>query len=289
MACVEEDRNDLIQCVIDGISYTVRKETDLSWLHPYGSVFCVLDQQFSGNLCFGVNGPYGKLFIKYAGAQTVNYRGKASEAVYTLQNAMPLYERRHPALIPLLAHGSAGEGYAAIFAWRDAPPLRGQPYDPSVREAVRRLPLFRSLKMLDMVFDLHAQMAQDGIVAVDFYDGNLLIDLGRDEAIVCDIDLYRRKPAVNDRGRMWGSSRFMAPEEYQLNAVLDESTTEYNMAALAFEFFGSNEDRSREYWIGPQPLWEVAAKATRESKADRYPSIRSFLDAWREAVGRCRV
>lgn len=275
---------------IDGITYQARQEPDLNWLRPYGRVFAVMDQQFSGNLCFGVDGPYGRLFIKYAGAQTVNFRGKPLSAVYTLQNAIPLYDRSHPALIRLLAHGPAGEGYAAIFAWRDnASPLRPVPFDPAVREQARRLPLAVSLGMLDMVFDLHAQLAADGIIAVNFHDGNVLIDFKRGEAIVSDIDLYRKKPAFNDRGRMWGSSRFMAPEEYQLNAALDETTTEYNMAALAFEFFGSNDDRGKSLWQAPYPLYRVAKKATSEQKADRYPSMRAFLDAWREAVGQCRI
>lgn len=285
----DTEEKSALSLSVDGVAYQAMEEPDLSWLRPYGQVFMVNDQLFSGNLCFGVDGPYGRLFIKYAGAKTVNYRGKPSDAVTLLKNAMPLYDRTHPALVRLLGHGQAGSGYAAVFAWRDALPLKAPPGQPSARDAVRRLPLHRSLRMLDMVFDLHAEMARDGIVAVDFYDGNVLIDFGSNEALVCDIDLYRHKPAVNDRGRMWGSSRFMAPEEYVLGAALDESTTLYNMAALAFEFFGDNADRSRESWIGPSPLYEVACIATKESKADRYPSMRSFLDAWRSAVGRCRI
>lgn len=274
--------------LIDGIPYTALEEPDLHWLRPYGTVFQVFDRQFSGNLCFGVEGSYGRLFVKYAGAHTVNYRGKPDNAVLTLKNAMPLYDRSHPALTRLLAHGPAGDGYAAIFAWRDALPLRSA-HGPDAGDRVRRLPLEKSLRMLDSVFDLHAELALDGIVAVDFYDGNVLIDFERNEAVVCDIDLYRRKPAFNDRGRMWGSSRFMAPEEYQLDASLDETTTEYNMAALAFAFYGDNSDRSRGAWRAPYCLWDVARRAVSESKADRYPSLRAFLDAWREAVGRCKL
>ena len=269
---------------IDGVPYAALSEPDLRWLRPYGTVFQVMDRQFSGNLCFGVEGNYGRLFVKYAGARTVNYRGKPEQSILTLKNAMPLYDRSHPALTRLLAHGPAGDGYAAIFEWRDALPLRSA-HSPSAMDRARRLPLEKSLRMLDMVFDLHLNLAQDGIVAVDFYDGSVLIDFDRDEAIVCDIDLYRRKPAFNDRGRMWGSSRFMAPEEYQLDAALDETTTEYNMAALAFAFYGSNEDRGRHVWTAPYCLWEVAHRAVSENKADRYPSMRAFLDAWREAVG----
>ncbi len=272
--------------LIDGIPYTALEEPDLHWLRPYGTVFQVMDRQFSGNLCFGVEGSYGRLFVKYAGARTLHYRGKPEQAILTLKNAMPLYDRPHPALTRLLAHGPAGDGYAAIFAWRDALPLRSS-FGPSAGDRARRLPLEKSLRMLDMVFDLHLNLAQDGIVAVDFYDGNVLIDFEQNEAIVCDIDLYRRKPAFNDRGRMWGSSRFMAPEEYQLDAALDETTTEYNMAALAFAFYGDNSDRSRHAWRAPYCLWEVAHRAVSESKSDRYPSLRAFLDAWREAVGQC--
>ncbi len=275
--------------LIDGIAYQALEEPELDWLAPYGRVFTVWDRQFSGNLCFGVEGPYGRLFIKYAGARTVNYRGKPRSAILQLQDAMPLYQKNHPALTRLLTHGPAGEGYAAVFSWRNALPLGDGRHHQTMANRVRRLPLASSLKMLDMVFDLHAQFAMDGIIASDFHDGNVLIDFERGEALVCDVDLYRRKPAYNDRGRMRGSSRFMAPEEYELNASLDETTTEYNMAALAFAFFSENDDRSRKSWLGPHILWDVANQAVSERKADRYPSMRSFLDAWREAVGRCSL
>lgn len=271
---------------LDGLPYQARQEPDLRWLKPYGRVFRIFDQQQSGNLCFGMEGDYGKLFIKYAGARTVNYSGRPGDAVMTLQNAMPLYQREHPALIRLLAHGPAGDGYAAIFRWRDAQVLRPTPPSPATHDRVQRLQIGRSLKMLDMVYDLHARLAMEGYIAVDFYDGNLLIDFETDEAIVCDVDLYRKKPAVNDRGRMWGSSRFLSPEEYTLGAMLTESTNVYAMGALAFEFYGSNLDRSEKAWHGPAALYQVARTATQDKPEDRYPSLRSFLNAWREAVGR---
>lgn len=281
---MDQERNQKLIFQIDGISFQARQEPDLSWIRPYGRVFYVFDQMTSGNFCFGVEGPYGKLFIKYAGGKPCNYAGRPEDAVLTLQQAMPLYDRSHPALTKLLAHGQAGDGYAAIYAWQDAPTLRPTPPDFRVRNRVRRLQVTRSLKMLDMVFDLHASLAADGYIAVDFWDGNLLIDFERDEAIVCDIDLYRKKPAVNDRGRMQGSSRFLSPEEYMLGASLDERTTVYAMGALAFEFYGDNLDRRREKWEGPSALFAVADRATQGKREDRYPSLRAFLAAWREGV-----
>lgn len=282
---MDQERNQKITLQMDGIAFDLREKTDLSWIRPYGKVFYVYDRLTSGNLCFGVEGKYGKLFIKFAGARTVNYAGRPEDAIFTLQKAMPLYSIRHPSLTRLLAHGPAGDGYAAIYAWQDAPVLWPSPPDPAVLERVRRLQLSRSLKMLDGVFDLHGALAMEGYIAVDFSDENLLVHFDRDEMTVCDIDLYRKKPAVNDRGRMHGSSRFLAPEEYTLGASLDESTTVYAMGMLAFEIFGDQQERTRKNWTGPRALYDVAEKATKEKRAERYPSMRAFLNAWRSAVG----
>lgn len=279
---MEEAKAQVFQ--VDGIAFQARQEPQLAWLQNYGRVFWVADGQMSGNLCFGVEGRYGRLFIKYAGERPVNYSGRPEAAAETLRNAMPLYQREHPALVKLLAHGPAGAGYAAVFRWEEAAVLRPTPPSRVVHDRVQRLQLSRSLRMLDMVYDLHAQLAGDGYIAVDFYDGNLLIDFDRNAAIVCDIDLYRKKPAVNDRGRMQGSSRFLSPEEYTLGAPLTESTTVYAMGALAFEFYGSNQDRSIHAWHGPRQLYDVAARATRDAPENRYPSLQAFLGAWREAV-----
>lgn len=283
---MEEEK---LLCQVDGISYQVREEPNLNWLHPYGTVFRVMDQLSSGNLCFGVEGKYGRLFIKYAGAKTVGAHYRPEDAIWTLQNAMPLYERTHPALTRLLAHGTTGEGYAAIFQWAEGETLRAAPGDTRVYQRLRYVRPERALKMLDGVFDLHAALAADGYIAVDFSDGNLLVDLDRDTATVCDIDLYRKKPAVNDRGRMPGSYRFMAPEEFDLNAPLTECTTVYNMGALAFAFFGDVETKDGKSWFGPRALLPVAEKAVSEMPTGRYPSIRAFLKAWREAVGEVRL
>ena len=286
---MEGEREIPLQCQIDGIPFQAWEAPDLRWLKAYGTVFRVWDQQLTGNLCFGVAGQYGKLFVKYAGARTINFRGHPADAIYTLHEAMPLYDRIHPALIRLLAHGPAGDGYAAVFEWRDALPLNARLRYYSVLDRTRRLPLIHTLTMLENLIDLHAALARDGIIACDFHDGHVLIDFGKNEAVVCDINRYRHKPAFNDLGKMPGSYQFMAPEESELNAALDETTTLYNMGALAFAFFGDNDERTLKKWVGPKPLFQVASRATMKKKADRYPSMRAFQDAWREAVGYCKL
>lgn len=278
-----DQKSNPVNCRIDGISFQLRVPEDFSWLQKYGTVFQVLDQQTSGNLCFGVDGLYGRLFIKYAGAHTVNYAGHPLDAAITLQKAMPLYEEKHPALTELLAHGPVANGYAAVFAWQEGLPLRGANGEKNIHQ-LRILPRWQILSMLDGVYDLHQHLAEKGYIAVDFYDGNLLVDMAAGKMWVCDVDLYRNKPAYNDRGRMPGSSRFMSPEEFRLGAPLTESTTVFNLGALAFEAFGDNMDRKKKNWHGPSVLFDVAARATDENPFRRYATVRAFLSAWREAV-----
>ena len=60
---------------------------------------------------------------------------------------------------------------------------------------------------------------------MDFYGSSILYDFAMDVTTICDIDLFRTKPAWNDMGvHFWGSHRFKAPEEYCFGAVLDEKT-----------------------------------------------------------------
>lgn len=282
---MNDDTRAAEQFQIDGIPFQLRQWADLSWIREYGRVFQVMDQSTSGNLCFGVEGRYGRLFVKFAGAGTVNYAGASEDAVRWLQRSVQLHQRcAHPCLIPMLTHGAVNGGYATVFPWRDAPPLRPDPPTDAVRGDVRALPLVKQLGMLDGVFDLHALLAANGLVAVDFTDENVLIDFSGMQAQVCDIDLYKDKPAFNTRGRMPGSPRFLAPEEYEMGHPLDEDTTVYKLGALAFEFFGENFERSPEKWFGPERLYPVAQRATRENRRERYTTVKEFLAAWRDTV-----
>ena len=66
-----------------------------------------------------------------------------------------------------------------------------------------------------MIFELHYELAQTGWIAGDFYDGCLIYDFARQDIHVIDLDGYREGPFINEMGRMFGSSRFMAPEEFE--------------------------------------------------------------------------
>lgn len=283
-----------------GIPVELSAPFDFSFLGRYGRPFCVFDQQQSGNICFGMQSErWGKLFVKFAGAPAVNAAVTPAQSIQTLRESVPKYEvlSTHPALVTLRGHGDVAGGYAAIFNWAEGVSLRPDkrfgnerythPESPVYR--LHHQPLLTRLRMLDSVFDFHAYALRMGYVAVDFYDASLIADFNTGSVAICDIDLYRPLPAVNDMGRMQGSSRFMSPEEYEKGAPLDALTTQYNMGALAFSFLGLKGSRERAAWMAGGALYQVAARACSEDRTARYPDMESFLAAWRSTVSASTV
>ena len=121
-------------------------------------------------------------------------------------------------------------------------------------------------------------------MAIDFYDGSILYDIKNCIPCLCDIDFYRPGPVINDMRRMWGSSRFMAPEEFTLGAKIDEITNVFLMGATAFALFGGELDHSKERWKLSDDAYQVALKAVSPDRAMRYPSISAFSLAWETAL-----
>ena len=65
-----------------------------------------------------------------------------------------------------------------------------------------------------------------------------MYDFQTDRITICDIDLFRKKPAINDMGEhYWGTKRLKAPEEYCYGAAIDEVTNVYTLGALLFDSF----------------------------------------------------
>lgn len=118
--------------------------------------------------------------------------------------------------------------------------------------------------------------AEQKFVAIDFYDGRVMYDFKRQKTIICDIDFFRKSPAVNDMGRMWGSSILMSPEEFEKGAVLDEITNVYTLGAMAFALFG-NYKRDLENQSLSKKVYDVAAKATSDSRDNRYQSVKELI------------
>ena len=110
-----------------------------------------------------------------------------------------------------------------------------------------------------------------------------MYDFQNGKTTICDIDLFRKQPCINDMGRMWGSSRFQSPEEYQLGAVIDEITNVYTLGATAFALFGEY-NRTRVKWQLSDKLFEIATRAVSDDRINRQQSIRQLTEEWEAAL-----
>ncbi|MGI6200329.1 MAG: serine/threonine protein kinase [Christensenellales bacterium] len=282
-----------MQFAIDGVAYQLGAPHDFSWLHDYGRVFAVFDRQDSGNIAFGVAGPEGKRFVKYAGAPTLRCPDDPAQAVARLRAAVqPYRDLRHPNLVHLRQEREVGAGYALIFDWVQGQCLHAHwdaaahpeyTHPQSPYERYRRLPLNKRLNSLATILDVHAAVERAGYVAVDLYDGSLIYDFSTDATTVCDIDFYAPGPLINTMGRMWGSSRFMSPEEFTLGAAIDARSNVFSLGAMAFVFLGGGKNRDRALWEAGDALYGVMQRAMSPERDLRYPTVAALKAAFDQA------
>lgn len=108
----------------------------------------------------------------------------------------------------------------------------------SPKEKFRELPVSKKLSTVDVLFSFLQNANKKGYIAVDFYDGSIMYDFSTDKTTICDIDLFRKVPVINDKGDDWfGSKRLKAPEEYIKGEAIDEQTNIFTLGALIFDFF----------------------------------------------------
>lgn len=265
-------------CSIDGIPFRLKAPFDFGFLSRWGRVFKVFDDQDSGNICFGTEKDGERFFVKFAGAPTARGCVSSETACENLRATVPIYrDLRHPNLIELIETAETGGGFAMVFRWADGDCM-GRMY-PEAHKRFMALPAQTKLKVFSDISEFLAHVAAKGYAAIDFYDGSILCDAATGQTRICDIDFFRRQPCVNDMGRMWGSSRFQSPEEYELGAVIDEITNVYTLGATAFSLF-TDSDRSREAWPLSQHRYDCALRAVSDDRQNRHPSIRAFIEDW---------
>ncbi|WP_413381804.1 serine/threonine protein kinase [Alkalihalobacillus sp. 1P02AB] len=283
-----------VSLAINGFEFQLKEDHDFSWITNYGEVFNVFEQQDSGNICFGVKKAGKKCFIKYAGANTLRFSGDMGEAIRKLKESVPIYETlKHPLLVQLIDYGEIGQGYILIFEWFEGEGLYPQgefsktekytnPQSPFYR--FKQLAVFERIKVMSQIIQFHVRVEEKGYVAIDFYDGSLMYDFQQKQLKICDIDYYQQKPFINHLGRLWGSSRFMSPEEFQLGSEIDGRTNVFNIGAMAFCLLGGELDRSFAKWEASEPLFEVMKKAVEKDRQNRFESLRQLAGKWEAAL-----
>ena len=267
---------------LDGVDYRLAEPADLSFIREYGRVFRVFDDNDSGNISFGVDDGERRLFIKLAGARTVNAGGSPADAVALLRRAARVYDDIvHPNIVRCIGAIDRAPYFGLVFAWAEGELLRRIYETPFAR--FRSLPVRDRLAAMATTIEVMQYIHDAGYVAVDIYDASFLYDFDQKRITLCDIDVFERMPMVNTMGRMWGSTRFMSPEEFQLGAEIDEVTNVYTLGAVSFLFFGDERERSLSNWEAGEALFAVACRATRDDRRDRYSGITAFAADWRQA------
>lgn len=258
------------------------------YLHSIGDIFTLFNTQDSGNVSYGVAVNGVRYFVKTAGdaTDTRPYLAHA-QRVALLRNAVVLAQSvAHPASCRLMHVIESPQGPLLVYEWIDGE-LIGIPRalrdDPAAAyQRFRALPVDELLRALDLIYDLHAQLAAAGWIAVDFYDGCLLYDFSRQTLRIMDLDTYHQGPFINEMGRLFGSSRFMAPEEFQRGATIDQRTNVFTMGRTAALLLGDGT-LERTAFRGNAALHAVVLRACQGERNDRFATMTEFYVAWRNA------
>jgi serine/threonine-protein kinase len=250
--------------------------------------------QDSGNVSWLVESAGQHLFVKTAGTPgppapgaPVPYFDHAGR-VRLLRNAVDVARScEHPALPALLNVIESPLGPALVYEAASGDPIRvpseqrGDPTSPYQRLA--HLPASALFGLLDTLIDVHVALAAAGWVAGDLYDGCLIVDFRVPALSVIDLDSYRRGPTTNDMGRMFGSTRFMAPEEFELGARIDERTTVFTLGRIAWHF-GTRLTEDPAEFCGTTGLARVIQKACEPFPEDRHAHVAELARDWNSVL-----
>jgi serine/threonine protein kinase len=249
---------------------------------PLGEVFAEFTMQDSGCLSYGVVVDGRRLFVK---APT------SADAAASLRRAMAVHAAvAHPAIVPLLDTVATDAGPALVYPWVDGKVLYGapaggraqrlEPGGPYAR--FRALPVAAVLAAIEAISDAHLAVAAAEFVSVDLYDGCFLYDFDAGRMWICDLDEYRPGPFTVDADRLPGSTRFMAPEEFQRGAIVDQRTTVFHLGRTGRVLLDAG-DLDREF-RGSRAMAAVLERATQPDPSARHATVAEFVGDWRRAT-----
>lgn len=267
------------------------ERTDLApaaYLSQAGAIFAIFDArtQDSGNVSFGVEAGGRRWFVKTAGdpADRAPFLPHA-ERVALLLNARRLAEVVADPALPAL-RGIIRSPWGPMPVYDRAPgellrvPAERRADPASAFQRFRRLPPDELAAAIGTILDVHVKLCGAGWVACDFYDGSILYDFAGRRVSVIDLDSYHLGPFTNEMGRMFGSERFMAPEEFERGARIDERTTVFTLGRTMSVFLGDG-GLGRDGFRGTEGQYRTMATACSPDPAGRFQSVAELARAWR--------
>lgn len=296
----------MIKLKIDNVEFKLREYQDFTWLKKYGKVFLVIDETGSGCISFGIEKDNKKYFFKIAGAKTVEAEISEEESIKLLKEAVIKYKDiKHDNLIKYIDSFDYKNFFAVIYEFAEGECLFDhwnfekykitKEITPLMK--FKRLSVEKRMYVVEKLFSFFETFIDCGYIAVDFYDSSIMYDFEKDNVTFCDIDLFRKLPAINDLGKdYFGTKRLKAPEENKLGAVIDELTSEFTLGAIIFDIFSNVENNDERYEKGmfvpndfedfelSKEVYEILMKATSYERNDRYGSIKEFHEEFLKKV-----
>jgi hypothetical protein len=249
-----------------------------------GEVFVSFESQDSGCVSYGVDAGPRRWFLKAPATDIARER---------LASVLEFHRSVRHAVIVRPVEVVEVDGVPVLrFPWvdgetlyhattnRSGPDVRNGPDAPHAR--FRRLPVDQIIWAIDAVFSAHVEIAREGFVAIDLYDGCLHYDFERRRMRLIDLDEYRPGPVRVPGSLLPGSTRFRSPEELVPGGLVDSRSTVYALGRVAQVLLDEGDDEGR--WRGSAELAEVAARATATDPADRYGTVAELAGAWRAAA-----
>ena len=263
---------------------TATTESDpLTLLESAGRVFATFDErtQDSGNISYGVEIDSQRYFVKTAGHPEDGRGGfqtrpffNHTDRVASLRNAARLAASASHHTLPKLHYViESPAGPMLVYDWVDGDLVRG------CLERIRSLPASEISALLTDIYDLHRHLVSLGWIAVDFYDGAMIYDFNRHRVHAIDLDSYHQGPFTNHMGRMFGSKRFMAPEEFEFGATIDKRTTVFTMGRTAAVLM-SDGSLHRDPFKGTDIQYDVILRACAKRPNDRIQSLAELHATW---------
>lgn len=237
----------------------------------------------------GVETELGRYVVKHASAD--------EESVGWLKSAIAFHGAvSHASIRAIVHHITTPDGLAVIEEWASGEVLVDS-FDPTVSarddptspyQRFLGLAVSEVVHALTQLIDAHVALTRAGFVAVDLYDGCLVYDFERRQLSLIDLDLYRPGPYVLETERQYGSDAFMAPEEWEKGARIDERTTVFTLGRFVAVLLGCDRYGPAEpaEFRGSDELFDIAMRACAPDPADRFGSVLELSRHWNEASQR---
>jgi serine/threonine-protein kinase len=207
------------------------------------------------------------------------------ERIALLANAARLARSvTHRTLPALRAVMATAWGPMLIYDWAPGELVRAPPDRRddagSAFQRFCRLPPDELAAALGAILEAHVKLCGAGWVACDFYDGAIIYDFTARRIWLVDLDSYHLGPFANDMGRMFGSTRFMAPEEFARGATIDERTTVFTLGRAMAVFMGDG-GLGRSEFRGGEREYRAMIRACALDPTERFQTVAALAQAWR--------